>query len=239
MWWRLLGRHPECMTTLMDRTETTVTPPLSAQIRVGCGLALAIGGLLNGGVQYVMYLYSGDPDDYIRWGAEHPVAIQTEQLLLLVSMLLLPLGLLGMAQVSRWHAPRLTAVATVLFLWGMWGFHNVLGLWYAAGSVAPDALGADAAVRLDGAYSADPGVVATALAPHLAGSFVGIMLLCVAARRAFPVPALVLLAVFLVWDFTLAPVGPLEPHLLLAVALCWLGVHLMRMSPETWRGATP
>ena len=72
------------------------------------------------------------------------------------------------------------------------------------------------------------------LVPHLVGSFLGLLLLCVAGRGTFPAPALLLLGAFLVWDFVGVPVGPFEPHLLLAVALAWLGVHLVRMSPEHW-----
>jgi len=41
-----------------------------------------------------------------------------------------------------------------------------------------------------------------------------------------------------VWDFLLPSVGPLEPHLLLMVALVWLGVHLARMPQRVWSGAT-
>lgn len=47
-----------------------------------------------------------------------------------------------------------------------------------------------------------------------------------------------LLVVFLVWDFTLPSFGPLEPHLLLMVALVWLGVYLVRMPHRVWLGAT-
>ena len=43
-----------------------------------------------------------------------------------------------------------------------------------------------------------------------------------------------LLIVFLVWDFLLPSVGPLEPHLLLMVALVWLGMHLVRMPQRIW-----
>ena len=47
----------------------------------------------------------------------------------------MPLGLLGLARVARHRSRRLTAVATVLVVWGMWGFHNVLAMGYAAGTV--------------------------------------------------------------------------------------------------------
>ena len=214
-------------------------PPLSRAAQVGAGLSLILAGLLNGGSQYLTHLLTGDHGDFsdqIRWGAEHPGPHQAEQAALVASMLFLPLGLLGLAHLTRWAAPRLTAVALVLVLWGMWGFHNVIALGYAAGSVGPDAIGVDAAVRLNEAYLEHLGVTLLALAPHLLGSFVGLLLLTIACWRSGRLPRvpLVLLAAFLVWDFFLAPVGPLEPHLLLAVALCWLGVHVLRMPVRTW-----
>ncbi len=75
-----------------------------------------------------------------------------------------------------------------------------------------------------------------ALVPHLVGSFFGLLLLAVAGLRGRSLPRvpLLLLIAFLVWDFLLPTVGPLEPHLLLAVSLGWLGVHVVRMPQERW-----
>ena len=216
-------------------------PPLSRAAQLGAGLSLVLAGLLNGGSPYLTHLLTGDHGDFsdqIRWGAEHPAPHQAEQAALVASMLFLPLGLLGLAHLARWGAPRLTAVALPLVLWGMWGFHNVVALGYGAGSVAPDAIGVDVAVDLNESYLDHLGVTLTALAPHLLGSFLGLLLLTLACWRSgrFPRTPLVLLAGFLVWDFTLAPVGPLEPHLLLAVSFTWLGVHVLRMPAGTWSG---
>jgi hypothetical protein len=152
-------------------------------------------------------------------------------------MLVLPLGFLGLAHVTRWAAPRLTAVGLVLTLWGMWGFHNVVALGYGAGTVGPGAIGVDAAVALNEGYLDHLGTTVTALVPHLLGSFLGLVLIAIAGLRSPSLPKvpLVLLLGFLVWDFLLPAVGPLEPHLLLAVALAWLGVTLLRMPQSEWR----
>lgn len=235
------SRHMTTLDTPPDRR--TVTPPYSSLIRRALGLCLVLAGLLNGGSQYLVELLApddGDFSDQIRWGVTHPALHQGEQLALVLSMLVLPLGLLGLAQVTRWHTRRLTLVATVLVVWGMWGFGNVISLGYAAGTVGPGAIGVDASVRLNDAFGQHPGVLVSALVPHLIGSFLGLLLLSIACWRsgAFPKVPLVLLVAFLVWDFTLPSTGLLEPHLLLMVALAWLGVHLMRMSQDTWSGAT-
>jgi len=157
-----------------------------------------------------------------------------------VSMLFLPLGLFGLANLTRWTGPRLTAVGVVLVFWGMWGFHNVVALGYAAGTVGPDAIGTDVAVELNEGYLEHVGTMVTALLPHLLGSFLGLLLLAAAGLkgRSLPHPLprvpLLLLIGFLVWDFFLPSWGLLEPHLLLAVALVWLGAHVLRLPQAVW-----
>ncbi|HET6563610.1 MAG TPA: hypothetical protein VFG72_17205 [Marmoricola sp.] len=232
------------MTTLeTSPTQPAVVPPYSAVIRKGLGLCLVLGGILNGGAQYLVELLTPDHEEFsdqFQWGLDHPVLHQGEQLALIVSMLFLPLGFLAIAQVTRWHRPRLTVAATLLTTWGMWGFGNVIGLGYAAGSVGPGAIGVDASVELNDSFVEHAGVLASALFPHLIGSFLGLILLSVAAWKSgvFPKPPLVLLIAFLVWDFTLPSSGPLEPHLLLMVALVWLGIHLVRLPHRVWLGGT-
>lgn len=226
------------MTLTRERTTTSI-PPLSRAARLGAGACLVAAGLTNGLGQYLGELLMPEHEDFsaqIRWGADHPGIHAAEQTALLVSMLVLPLGLLGLAHVTRWAAPRLTAVGLVLALWGMWGFHNVVVLGYAAGTVGPEAIGTDAAVALNEGYLDHLGTTVTALLPHLLGSFVGLLLLAIAGLRSVSLPKvpLVVLVAFLVWDFLLPSWGPLEPHLLLAVALAWLGVTLLRMPQAEW-----
>lgn len=238
------GSHPRPMTTLRTSpAPVAVVPPYSSRIRQGLGICLVLGGVLNGGLQYLVEVLTPDHEEFsdqFQWGLEHPALHQGEQFALVLSMLFLPLGLLGVAQVTRWHKPRLTAAATLLTLWGMWGFGNVIALGYAAGSVGPGTIGVDASVQLNDGFLEHAGVLAGALFPHLIGSFIGVLLLSVAAWRSgvFPKPPLVLLVAFLVWDFTLPSFGPFEPHLLLMLALGWLGVHLVRMPHRMWLGAT-
>ena len=200
-------------------------------------------GLTNGLAQYVGELLMPTHDDFtdqIRWGAEHPTLHVAEQTALVVSMLVLPIGLIGLAQLTRWGAPRLTAVAAVLFVWGMWGFHNVVALGYAAGTVGPDAIGVDAAAELNEAYLGHVGTVVTALLPHLLGSFSGTP---PPGRRRMAEPhpsAHPTGAARGVLDLGLRSSGapPFEPHVLLAVALGWLGVHVIRLPQSRWHGQT-
>ncbi len=230
-------------TTSPSSADTTTAPPLSRAAQIGVGTCLVVAGLTNGVSQYLGALAMPDLEDFsaqIRWGADHPGIHATEQTALLLSMLVLPLGFLGLAHVTRWAAPRMTAFGVVLTLWGLWGFHNIVALGYGAGTVAPSAIGVSNAVELNDAYVAHVGTGLTALLPHLLGSFFGLLLLAGAGLkgRSLPRTPLVLLIVFLAWDFLLPAFGPLEPHLLLAVALTWLGIHVVRLSPDIWRKPT-
>ena len=229
---------------------STITSPTAAHAQTGlrrpalktvAGVSLMLGGLLNGLPQYLVELLAGDQGDFseqIRWSVNHSGAHQAEQLTILISSLFMPIGLLGVAWVAHHYARRLTVWATVLTVLGMWGFHNVLAMGYTTGTVGPAAIGVDDAVRLNDALVEDGGVIATALLPHLIGTFFGLLLLAIACWRtgAFPRVPLLLLVAFLVWDFALPSVGPLEPHLLLVISWVWLGVHLLRMPTAVWFG---
>lgn len=227
-------------TTLRQPIDRPSVAPHSSLVRKAAGTCLVLAALTNGLSQYVGHLVVGDVDftEQMSWGVEHLAFQRTEQALLVASALFMPLGLLGLAQVTRWQSPRLTLVATPLAVWGMWGFHNVLAMGYVTGTTAPQVIGLDAATILNEDLLADPGVVWLALVPHLVGSFLGVLLLTVAVWRSgrFPKAACVLVVVFLVWDFLLPPVGPLEAHLLLAVGWTWLGVTLLRMPHAVWSG---
>lgn len=218
---------------------TGADAPYSSVLRVAAGACLVLAAVTNGLSQYVGGLVTGGIDfgEQIRWGVEHLALQRIEQVLLVASALFMPLGLLGVAHVTRWSARRLTLVATPLVLWGMWGFHNILAMGFVSGTVAPQVLTVDDAVRLNDGLVADPGVVVTALLPHLFGSFFGVLLLSIAAWRSgvFPKAACGLVIVFLVWDFLLPTYGVLEPHLLLFLGWTWLGVTLIRMPHEQWR----
>lgn len=220
------------------RSTVIPAPPQSRLAQMVAAVSLALGGLLNGGSQYLVHLLSGDSDfsEQIRWAADHQAVHEAEQLALLASVLFLPLAFLGLAHLSRWRSPRLTVAALALTMWGMWGFHTILALGYAAGSVAPGPLGVEGAVALNEAFPDHPGVIVMALVPHLVGSFLGLLLLSVACWRSRTVSRvpLVLLVMFLLWDFLAPAIGPLEPHLLLAVALVWLGVDVARLPHATW-----
>ncbi|MHA6695055.1 hypothetical protein [Homoserinimonas sp. A520] len=220
--------------------QATAPAPLSRLVRITAGVSLALAGLLNGLPAYLSQLFAGDLEysDYLLWGAANPELAQIEQIAYVVSMLFAPIGLLAIAQVTRWRAPILTAIAAPLFVWGMWGFQNILSFGYLTVSTAARSIGTDAAVGLNDGLAADAPGLLISLLPHLVGSFLGLVLLSIACwkSRAFSRIPLILMVAFLIWDFLLPPAGMLEPHILLVVAWVWLGIDLIRMPGAVWRG---
>lgn len=228
--------------TLQAPVGSPAAAPYSSLVRVAAGFCLLLAAVTNGLSQYVGELVTGgmDFDEQMLWGVDHPVLQRTEQSLMVLSALFMPLGLLGIAQVTRWSARRLTLVATPLFLLGMWGFANVMSMGYVTGTVAPQLIPLGPASTLHEDLVTDPGAVWLALVPHLVGSFFGVLLITVAAWRSgrFPKAACALVIAFLVWDFLLPAFGPLEAHLLLALGWAWLGIALIRMPQAVWTGAS-
>ncbi len=222
------------------RVTAPVDAPYSRLLRVVAGGCLVLAALTNGLSQYVGHLLAGDLEftELIAWGLDHPLAHRLEQTLLVLSALVMPLGLVAVAHVTRFRSRRLTLVATPLVLWGMWGFHNILAMGYVSGTVAPRVLDLRSGQQLNEGLIGDTGVLLTALLPHLVGSFFGVLLLMVAAWRSgrFSRVACGLVIAFLVWDFLLPSFGPAEPHLLLAVGWTWLGLQLIRMPQSSWSG---
>jgi hypothetical protein len=232
------------MTHTLDQSTTApATAPYSSLIRKTTGVCLVLAGLTNGLSQYVHYLVAGRIEgvaDQIQWGAENMTFHRAEAAVLVVSALFMPLGLLGIAQVTRWSARRLTLVGTPLMLWGMWGFHNILTAGYLTGPAATSALGSEGAVKLNEGLMTDPLGFFLGPGPHIFGSLLGVVLLTVAAWRSgvFPKAACAIVLAFLVWDYFLPPVGAVfESHLLLAVGWTWLGITLFRMPQSVWSGA--
>ena len=239
--WRIfVNRGGMTQTTLTPPITASTAPPLSRSTRRGVGICLVLAGLLNGGLQYVDHLAAGDGGrrEQMVWGLEHHTLYQAIWFGAMLSSIFLLLGFLGLAQITRWHTPKVTVVATLLTVWGMWGFGNVLAGTYVGQVVTPDVLGPDAGVILiEDGYLKDWGMIASSLAPHLIGSFFGVLLLAIACwRSGLPRVPSALIVVFLLWDFLLSPVGLFEPHLLEMVALAWLGVTVIRMPHEQWLG---
>lgn len=227
--------------TLVVPTARRTTPPLSRVTQQAVALCLVLGAALIAVPQYVEYLRAGDLDrkGQIGWGLAHQTFYRAEWAAAMLGSFLLLLGFLGLWQVTRWHARKVTAIGAVVLTWGMTGQLFSDTATYTAQVVAADVFGTASAERLvaDG-YLKDPGMIAVVLVPVIAGMFFGILLLAVACwRSGLPKPAVVALALWPLWDFLApGPVGPVTADLFLLVAGVGLGLAVTRMTGRRWRG---
>jgi hypothetical protein len=164
---------------------------------------------------------------------------RAEWLAAMLASILLLIGFLGLWQTTRWSAPKLTVIGTVVLTWGMSGQIFSETATYAGQVVAADVFGSADAERLvaDG-YLRDPGMIAGVLVPVIAGMFFGVILLAVALwRSAFPRVPVVMLALWPLWDFFgPSPLGPFTADLFLVVAGVWLAVVVARLPHARWLG---
>lgn len=215
-------------------------PPLSRSIQRAVAASLGAAAVLTAVPQYVEKLRAGDLErkQQLAWGLQHVAFNRIEWVAAMLGSLLLLLGCLGLWQVTRWSTTRLTAVGAVVLTWGLSGQLFSETATYAS-HVAARVLGADDAERMVAkGYLHDPGMVAGVLVPVIAGMFFGILLLCAALwRSGFPRGAVVLLALWPLWDF-FGPgrLGPVSADLFLLAAGLWLAVVVWRMPVDRWRG---
>ena len=241
-------RQPVPAKTVHAMTDTSTSvravrtaPPFSRAIQLTVAAALGVGAVLSALPQYVEHLLAGDLErqDQIAWGLAHQAFYRAEWLAAILGSFLLLIGFLGLWQITRWSAPRLTAIGAVVLTWGMTGQIVSDTATYTAQVVAADVFGATDAERLvaDG-YLRDPGVIAGILVPVVVGMLVGVIILAVALwRSAFPRVPVALLALWPLSDFFGPfPLGPVTSDLLLLVAGVWLGVEVARLPHSRWLG---
>jgi hypothetical protein len=239
------GHDPGTVSGMTDTVTPAVLassgPPLSRAVRVTAGLCLVAGAVLCAVPQLAERLVAGDlaRADQIEWGLAHQGFYRTEWLTAMVGGFLLLFGFLGLWQITRWSAPRLTALGAVVLTWGMSGQVFSDTATYVAQVVAADTEGAPGAERLiRQGYLHDPGMIAVVLVPVIAGMFVGLLLLAVALwRSGFPRVPVVLLALWPLWDF-IGPsrLGPVTADLFLLLAGSWLGLLVSRLPHGRWLG---
>jgi hypothetical protein len=229
--------------TVRHDVRPALAPPYSTLIRKAAGVCLILAAITNGLAQYVYWIFLSDlkeGSERIAWGAENMGFYRASTAVILVSALFMPLGLLAIAQVTRWSSPRLTLIGTPLMLWGMWGFHNILAGGYITGPMSAGALGAERTVELQEALMGDQLGFFLAVVPHMLGSLVGLVLLTIAAWRsgAFPKVACALVLAFLIFDFFFFTFATkfVAPHILLFIGWTWLGIALLRMPQQVWAG---
>ena len=208
--------------------------------RIGAA-SLVIGAATNTAQAAMSQVLGGRPEtiaDQVRLANEHPTLLTAMTVVGTVAIPFMAVGFLAAAQELRSRAPRAGLAASSLLVLGMWGFLaiQISGLLSTIALRDPD--GRAAAAFLDDLGS-DPLLAVLFGLPFMVGCVVGMLTLTIGMLVKGGVPRWIpgLWLLFIVWDFTIGAVGPVDPHWLYLAGAVGLAAHLVRRSTAARAGA--
>lgn len=225
----------------------TTGPALRKTVARPFGTALAATALVVGAAgntaQAVMtQMIGGRPetiDDMVAAAAESPTLVTAMSVTGAVAIPFMALGFAAAAHLLARRARRTGLAAGTLLVLGMWGF---LGL-QLTGLVQIRALldgqaGLAAATWLQGLRD-DTMLGALFALPFLAGTVLGMLALTIGLLVKGGVPRWIPGAwlVFIVLDFTVGAVGPVDPHWLYLLGAVGLAHHVVKDRGRAWKNA--
>ncbi|MGY1601959.1 hypothetical protein [Geodermatophilus sp. SYSU D00815] len=210
-------------------TARRALPLPGRRLAIAC---LVTGAVLNTAEAVLLQFLPPRPEelvDQLPLVAEHLPLFSTRLVVGTLAIPFMVIAFLAAARLLATRARRTAAVAGALLVAGMWGFVGIhlLGLLQVPASAQADP---QAAAGLLGAVEAHPLFLALFLAPFLVGSALGMAVLAVGLLVTGAAPrwiAAVWLA-FVVLDFSVGAVGPVDPHWLWLAGALGLAAHLAR-----------
>jgi hypothetical protein len=178
------------------------------------------------------------PADQIQLYADHPVLITT---LLLVGTLAVPfmaLGFVAAARMLHRRARRTAWVAGGLLVVGMWGFLGMHTL-DLIGRAAIAQGEAPAAGFLSNQVYDDALLTIVFGQPFFVGAVLGMLVLTIGLLVTGAVPRWIPTCwlMFILLDFSIGSVGPVDPHWLYFAGAVGLAAHLVRDRGRAWLNA--
>ena len=217
--------------TRHDSTQHEVGGEQRSRIGWRLGATALVVGAVGNTAQAVLSQVLGERPEsvagQVALANEHPTLMLTMCVVGTVAVPFMAVGFLAAAQELRRSASRTGLAAGLLLLLGMWGFLavQVTGL---VGSLALlDPEGAQAAAWLDGIAS-EPLLAALFGIPFLAGCVLGMLTLTLGLLVTGAVPRWIPASwlVFILLDFSIGDVGPVDPHWLYLAGAVGLAAHL-------------
>lgn len=210
------------------------------------GRGLAIAGLVVGAggntAQAALGQLLDRPDevsDQITLANQHPTLVTIMCVVGTVAVPFMAIGFLAAARFLRGAMRRTGTVSAVLLMLGMWGFMAVQTAELIQLTAMLDPEGAPAATYLaDMDSSALLGVLFGA--PFMIGCFFGVLMLSIALLvKGAGVPRWIPASwlVFILLDFSIGSVGPVDPHWLYLLGAVGFAVHLGRDGGRAWQNA--
>lgn len=203
--------------------------------------AVLVIGAAGNTIEPVLAQFVGDrpdaPADQIQLYTDHPILITT---LLLVGTLAVPfmaLGFVAAARMLHRRARRTAWVAGGLLVAGMWGFLGMHTL---------DLIGRAAIAQGDAAAAGflsnqvyDDTLLEVLLGqPFFVGAVLGMLVLNIGLLVTGAVPRWIPACwlAFILLDFSIGSVGPVDPHWLYFAGAVGLAVHVLRDRGRAWWG---
>jgi hypothetical protein len=228
---------PEGLTTVHTiatpspaRSAARPAPPALPGRRLAA-VGLVVGATLNTAEAVLGQFLPAKPEglaEQLSLVAENAALYGTRAVLGTLAVPFMVIAFLGAARLLAGRARRTGAAAGTLLAAGMWGFVgvHVLGLLQLPASRGD--IPAAAAV-LDGIQSS-PVLGALFFLPFLAGTVLGLLLLTGGLLRTGAVPRWIPATwlAFLLLDFSIGAVGPVDPHWLFLAGSVGLAAHLIR-----------
>lgn len=213
--------------TAQHRAPRPSITPVGRRLAV---TGLVVGSVLNTTEALLTKVLPTRPEgieEQLRLVAENSTVFGVRAVIGTVAVPFMAIGFLAAARVLAERARRTAILAGSLLLAGMWGFVGIhlLALLQLPGSQDPAA-----SAGFFEAAESSPVLAALFLVPFLAGTVLGMVVLTVGMLKtgvvARWIPAFWL--AFIAIDFSVGPVGPVDPHWLWLIGAFGLAAHIAR-----------
>lgn len=190
----------------------------------------AVLGQLNGG-------RPSEFADQVVWADQHTAQFVAICLAGTLAVPFMAIGFLAACRLLARRARRTAVVAGVLLMLGMWGFQVIQAAELIQLAAILDTGGYAAAEWMHG-LSEQPLLIVFG-APFMVGTPIGMLVLIAAALITGALPRWISACwlAFILLDFSIGAVGPIDPHWLYLAGAIGLAAHLMRDGGRVWRAA--
>ena len=226
--------------TIEPAGPTNPVRPMGAAL---AATALVLGAAGNTAQAVMTQLLGGRPetiDDMVTLATESPTLVTAMSVSGTVALPFMALGFVAAAHLLARQARRTGRIAGTLLVLGMWGF---LGLQLTGlvqiRALADGEAGLAAATWMQGLQEDTLLGVLFAL-PFMAGTVLGMLVLTISLLvRGAGVPRWIpgVWLVFIVLDFTVGAVGPVDPHWLYLLGAVGLAHHVLKDGARAWTKA--
>jgi hypothetical protein len=220
-----------------DPDVGTARIPFSAKL-AAAGLLLGSAGNL---AQTVLWQVAGGRpetvDGQIAWADAHAAHFVVTALAGTLAVPFMAVGFVAAARLLAARARRTGIVAGVLLVLGMWGFQVIQAAETVQLAAMLDGDGHDAARWLDGL--AEQPLLLVFGVPFLLGAPLGLLVLTIGTLITGAVPRWIAVSwlAFVLLDFSVGAVGPVDPHWLYFAGAVGLAAYLLRDRGHAWANA--